>query len=64
MDGQTLGLRLLPSTYQHLLAAGVPFEQVVEVKPGTGSLRVVVVDENSSRMGSVTIPRSALVEAQ
>jgi VWFA-related protein len=64
VDGQTLGLRLLPATYQNLLTAGVPFEQMVQVKPGTGSLRVVIVDENSSRMGSVTIPGRALGETQ
>lgn len=60
VEGSTLGLRLKPSTYQTLLPAGVPFEHAVEMHPGMASLRVLVVDENSGRMGSVTIPTRAL----
>ena len=63
VEGDTLGLRLKPSTYQNLLPSGVPFERAVEMKPGMGSLRVLVVDENSGRMGSVTIPSRALLVA-
>jgi hypothetical protein len=63
VEGQTLGLRLKPSTYQNLLSAGIPFEHVVQLKPGMASLRVLVVDENSGRMGSVTIPGPALEAA-
>jgi VWFA-related protein len=64
VEGQTLGLRLKPSTYQNLLSAGVPFEHSVEMQKGMASLRVLVVDENSGRMGSVTIPGSALEAAK
>jgi VWFA-related protein len=60
VEGQTLGLRLKPSTYQNLLTAGVPFEHSVEMQKGMASLRVLVVDENSGHMGSVTIPGPAL----
>jgi VWFA-related protein len=60
VEGQTLGLRLKSATYQNLLPTGIPFEHLVRLKPGTASLRVLVVDENSGRMGSVTIPGSAL----
>jgi len=63
VEGQTLGLRLKPATYQSLLAAGVPFEHSLELKKGMGSVRVLVVDENSGRMGSVTIPAPALEAA-
>jgi VWFA-related protein len=59
VEGQTLGLRLTPATYQRLAASGVPFERDVKLKPGVASLRVLVVDENSGRMGSVTIPAPA-----
>jgi VWFA-related protein len=60
VEGQTLGLRLRPATYENLLSSGVPFECVVQMHPGMASLRVLVVDENSGRMGSVTIPAPAL----
>jgi VWFA-related protein len=60
VEGQTLGLRLKSSTYQNLLSSGVPYERFVQMKPATASLRVLVVDENTGRMGSVTIPASAL----
>jgi VWFA-related protein len=60
VEGQTLGLRLRPATYQNLLSSGVPFECAVQMHPGMASLRVLVVDENSGRMGSVTIPAPAL----
>lgn len=60
VEGQTLGLRLRPQTFERLMAGGVPFERVVPLRPQTASLRVVVVDENSGRMGSVTIPQDAL----
>ncbi len=60
LDGQTLGLRLKPATYQNVLAKGVPFEHAVAMQPGMGSLRVLVVDENSGRMGSVTIPGDSI----
>jgi VWFA-related protein len=63
VEGQTLGLRLKSSTYQNLLSSGVPFERFVQMKPATASLRVLVVDENTGRMGSVTIPASALQAA-
>ena len=58
IEGQTLGLRLKSATYERLLPTAVPFAHFVGVKPGTASLRVLVVDENSGRMGSVTIPVS------
>jgi VWFA-related protein len=59
ITGQCLNLRLAPGSYQKYLKDGIPFDQAVEAAQGTGSIRVVVVDENSGRMGSVTIPVSA-----
>lgn len=59
-EGDTLGLRLKPATYQSVLSAGVPFEKTVAMRTGMAALRVLVVDENSGRMGSVTIPASQL----
>ncbi len=60
ITGQTLGLRLKPGTYQQYLRDGIPFTQAIETGPGIGSVRIVVLDENSGRMGSVTIPASAI----
>jgi hypothetical protein len=62
VEGQTLGLRLRSSTYQSLLSTSIPFEHFVQLKPDMASLRIVVVDENSGHMGSVTVPASALEE--
>ncbi|MFZ0747429.1 MAG: VWA domain-containing protein [Terracidiphilus sp.] len=58
--GRTLVLALQPATYKSLLETGVPFEQFVERTQDTGSIRIVVVDENSGRIGSVTFPSEVL----
>jgi len=58
VEGQTLGLRLKSSTYQQMLSTGIPLEHVVQLKQGVASLRILAVDRNSGRMGSVTIPAS------
>jgi hypothetical protein len=60
VTGQTMGLHLTPGSYQKYLREGIPFSQVLEVAPGVGSVRIVVVDENSGRMGSVTMPAAAV----
>jgi VWFA-related protein len=64
VDGKTLGLRLKSDTFHNVLTQGVPFESQVVIRPGMASLRVLVVDENSGRMGSVTIPSSAVAEGR
>jgi VWFA-related protein len=56
ITGHTLKLALKPETYKKVLWDGVAFDQPVERTQETGFVRVVVVDENSGRMGSVTIP--------
>ena len=53
-------MRLKPATYAKLLQDGIPFDQYIEKRPDAGSVRIVVVDENSGRMGSVTVPAAAL----
>ena len=65
-SGETIDLALKPSTYQSMLATGLAYQRAVEAKPETGqpestsSLRFVVIDESSGRMGSITLPASAL----
>jgi VWFA-related protein len=53
---QTLALNLKPETYQKVLHDGIPFAEYVEHKQNYGTTRIIVVDENSGRMGSVTLP--------
>jgi VWFA-related protein len=60
LNGQTLSLKLKAATYGKLVKDGIPFDQFIEKRPQTGSLRIVVVDDNSGRMGSVTIPAAVL----
>ena len=60
ITGQILDLRLKPVTYQRYLREGIPFEQPLDVAATTGSVRLLVVDENSGRIGSVTIPAAAI----
>ncbi len=61
VSGQTVGLRLKPSTYERAINEGLTFDERIQSKPGNGSLRVVVVDVTSGRIGSVTVPAAALV---
>jgi hypothetical protein len=63
VTGRTLNMTLKPATYTKLFQTGIPFDQYIEKKPDTGSVRVIVVDENSGRMGSVTVPAVALQSA-
>ena len=43
-----------------MLSTGIPYEHEVKLNKGVASVRIVVVDKNSGRMGSVTIPVSAI----
>lgn len=63
VTGQTIGLRLKPGTYQHAVTDGLTFDERIKPGAGVSSLRVVVVDVNSGRIGSVTIPTSAFAAA-
>ena len=64
VEGKRMALMLKPQTYQDVLPTGIPYEYFVKLKPGTASLRVLVIDENTGRMGSVTIPADALHSGQ
>jgi len=60
VTGKTLELNLQAATYQKYQREGIPFEQLLTCKPETTSVRIVVVDRNSGRMGSITLPAVAL----
>jgi hypothetical protein len=60
VDSRALDLRLKDETYKSSMSAGIPFERPIEMQPGMSSVRIVVIDNNSGRIGSVTIPSSTL----
>lgn len=62
VTGQTIGLNLKPATYQHAVAEGLTFDERIQPRAGVDSLRVIVVDVNSGRIGSVTVPTAAFTE--
>lgn len=53
---QTLALDLKPATYEKVLHDGIPFDQYFNNKQDSGIVRILVVDENSGRIGSITLP--------
>jgi hypothetical protein len=60
LKGHRVGLQLKPGTYQRVLRDEIELLQPVEARIEGGSARIVVVDENSGRVGSVTLPASVL----
>ena len=56
---QTLALALKSATYEKAMREGIPFDQYLEKTPDSGTLRIIVVDQNSGRIGSVTLPAVA-----
>jgi VWFA-related protein len=60
VSGKTVGLRLKQPTYEKAINEGLTFDERLEAKLDGGSLRVIVVDGNSGRIGSVTVPTTAL----
>ena len=60
VSGLTVGLHLKQATYERALKEGLTFDERVDPKQTSSSVRVVVVDVNSGRIGSVTVPSSAL----
>lgn len=60
MSGWSLHLRLTPATYQGVMKAGIPFEQPINEKANFDTARILVVDEGSGHIGSVTVPATVL----
>jgi VWFA-related protein len=56
---QTLTLDLPPASYERVKRDGIPFEQYLNNQQNAESVRIIVVDENSGRIGSVTLPAGA-----
>jgi len=53
--GKRLGLALTPPTYRRNLKDGLTIEEKLPKMPDGALLRLIVIDENSRRIGSVTI---------
>jgi VWFA-related protein len=59
VSGDTLRLSLRQETYESGMPEGIPYQRAVETKSRLGSVRIIVVDGNSNKMGSVTLPALA-----
>ncbi len=57
--GDTLRVSLKQATYETGMPTGIPYQHAVAANARLGSVRIIVVDGNSGRMGSVTLPASA-----
>jgi VWFA-related protein len=53
---QTMAFNLSNSSYEKLVHEGIPFEQYLGAELAGESVRLIVVDENSARIGSITLP--------
>jgi VWFA-related protein len=60
-SGETLDLALKPETREKMQTSGFSYERAFRLDGKTGSVRLIVVDENSGKIGSLTISRDALV---
>ncbi len=60
LSGDTLVLSLEPATYQSGMPAGIPYHRTLKLPSKLASVRVIVVDRNSGRVGTVTLPASAV----
>lgn len=60
VTGDTLQLALKQATYDTGMPTGIPYQREVDALSKLGSIRIVVVDANTGRIGSVTLPSSAL----
>jgi hypothetical protein len=59
VSGETLRMSLKQATYDTALPAGIPYHRGVEPRSKLGSVRIVVVDGNSGKIGTITLPASA-----
>lgn len=53
---QTLTLNFAHAGYDDVVRDGIPFQQFVDDKQKSESVRIIIVDENSGRIGSITLP--------
>ncbi len=58
-SGESIRLNLKQSTYDGMLTTGFAYQRALNLKPKMSSLRLIVFDENSGRIASVTLPATA-----
>jgi hypothetical protein len=63
-EKQHLDLKLPQAQYEFLAKAGIVLEHHMAIKPQATEIRVVVSDEGSGALGSVTIPVQSLLKAK
>ncbi len=59
VSGVVEAMRMLPATYERTMRDGLTFNERIPSLPEAGVVRVVIVDENSGRMGTITVQPSA-----
>ncbi|HEY2360874.1 MAG TPA: hypothetical protein VGK36_07160, partial [Candidatus Angelobacter sp.] len=54
--GKTVRAALPPQSFVQVMKTGIPLHQELELKPGTYTLRLGVIDRGSQRIGTVDVP--------
>ncbi|HWT66697.1 MAG TPA: VWA domain-containing protein, partial [Terracidiphilus sp.] len=62
-EGVTLALRLKPASYQSSLKDGLSVDLPAPKATESGTVRAIVIDRDSGRMGSVTIPSASFADS-
>lgn len=52
----TMDATLRPEAYQEVMRTGLPFHQELDLKPGSYTLRLGVLDRGSQKIGTVDVP--------
>jgi VWFA-related protein len=60
--GKTVRAALPPQSYAQVLQTGIPLHQELELKPGTYTLRLGVIDRGSQRIGTLNVPVTVPVQ--
>jgi hypothetical protein len=55
-QSDTMNTTLRPEPFQQVLSTGLPFHQELDLKPGTYTLRVGVLDRKNQKIGTVDVP--------
>ncbi len=62
VQGERVALHLRDATWQKVQQQGLAFNQMLNAPPSTGTLRLIVIDERSGKLGSLTIPAASLIQ--